>query len=121
MCNAYFADGEWLYLELIDGFSRAIVFLSCHDNNRAETALVEFLQGTSKFGLPSRVRSDQGVENVDIAKHIPSHPDGGEGRGSHITGRSVHNQRIERLWRMSAMLVLLCIIACLHIWRRCTF
>ncbi len=38
-----------------------------------------------------------GGENVDLAHFMVLLR--GEGRGSHLTGRSVHNQRIERLWR----------------------
>ena len=81
----------------IDGFSRMIMFLNCTDNNKAETLLDCFLSGVSKYGIPERVRSDKGLENVAIADYILSKR--GTGRGSMITGKSVHNQRVERLWR----------------------
>ncbi|XP_056111774.1 uncharacterized protein LOC130088816 [Rhinichthys klamathensis goyatoka] len=81
----------------IDGFSRMIVYLKAAMKNSASVVLHSFIEAVNRFGLPSRVRSDKGRENVDVAYFMVSNR--GENRHSHITGRSVHNQRIERLWR----------------------
>jgi hypothetical protein len=83
----------------VDGYSRVPVYLRCSNDNKASTVLSAFLGATVEFGLPSRVRSDRGGENVEIAWHMLSHPLREPNRGGMIVGRSVHNQRIERLWR----------------------
>ena len=81
----------------IDGFSRLPVALSCSDNNKAPTLLHFFTEAVGRFGLPSRVRSDKGLENALIADYMIEKR--GASRCSMITGKSTHNQRIERLWR----------------------
>ena len=81
----------------IDGFSRCIVYLKASSNNRSETVLQLFMKALNKCGWPSRVCSDRGGENIGVATAMVTVR--GTGRGSHIAGRSVHNQRIEQLWR----------------------
>jgi len=58
-----------------------------------------FQEAMVTWGVPSRVRGDMGAENRDVSYFMLSHEARGPGRGSYITGRSVHNSRIERLWR----------------------
>ena len=81
----------------IDGYSRMVVYLKCSSNNRSATVYSLFLEAVRQYGLPSRVRSDQGRENYKVAQHMIEHR--GAERRSMITGNSVHNQRIERFWR----------------------
>ena len=54
------------------------------------------IQAVQEFGLPSRVCMDRGGENIEVVRYMLNHVNCG---GSVITGRSTHNQHIERLWR----------------------
>ena len=70
------------------GFSRVVTYLQAATNNTSQTALSAFLDGVASYGLPLRVRTDQGGENVLIAECMVQQRGG---LGSIIMGRSVHN------------------------------
>ncbi len=79
----------------IDGFSRCVVYLKCSFNNCATSVLDVFLKGISEFGIPFSVRSDHGGENIEIWKFMLCIH---KNSSCVITGASVHNERVERLW-----------------------
>ena len=80
----------------IDGYSRTITFLKCADNNRVSTVLSEFINAVHVHGLPECVRTDLGGENVEVWRYMVEQH---SSRAAVITGSSIHNERIKRLWR----------------------
>lgn len=80
----------------IDGFSRTISYLRCAGNNRSTTVLDAFMEAVECHGMPQKVRSDLGGENVEVWRYMIEHH---SSDGAVIVGSSVHNERIERLWR----------------------
>lgn len=90
---------EWgFYIHgCIDGGTSFVHYLRLSDRNTSAVALQPYVEACEKYQGCSRVRLDAGSENVDIARYQLLVR--GEGRGSVLIGPSVHNQRIERLWR----------------------
>ena len=76
--------------------ARLVTFLKCSTNNRASTVLESFIAATQTFGFPKKLRTDLGGENIEAWDYMVSHH-GDE--SCIITGSSVHNERIERMWR----------------------
>ena len=77
----------------IDGYSRLlIVYLKFTSNIWLTTIYDSFVGAVREHHLPSRVRSDQGGENVLMAQHMIEQR--GSDHGSMIVGSSVHNQHI---------------------------
>ena len=72
-----------------------VTFLKCY-NNRAETVLHSFVDAVQMYGVPKKLRTDMGRENVDAWHYMIDYHNGNE--SCIITGSSVHNERIERLW-----------------------
>lgn len=81
----------------IDGYSRLVPHLKVTSDNKAISALRVFIAGLRNFGVPSRICVDGGSE-FNFARDLMNLLNG-DNRNSALTGSSVHNQRIERLWR----------------------
>lgn len=70
-------------------------------DKKADTILKHYLKAVDTFGLPSRVRFDHGSEGVLVGEFqtaFQAELTGSWERGSFLTGRSVHNTRIEMMW-----------------------
>lgn len=63
------------------------VYLHASDNNRSCTVLQLFIKAVEEYGLPSRVRCDQGGENFDVGTYMLELR--GTGRGSIIAGKVI--------------------------------
>ena len=87
-------------------------------NNRTGIVFTAFLEAISHYGLPSHVRADCGRGNVEVDHFMLAHPERGPQRGSFISGRSVHNQRIERLWTDTFEGCLNSFSSCSMLWRK---
>lgn len=57
-------------MEGIDGYSRTIVYLRCSTNHLASTVMASYSDAVSRFGVPDKVRSDLGGENVDVWRYM---------------------------------------------------
>jgi hypothetical protein len=85
---------------IIDGATRLNVSLVASNNNRADTVYQNFAEATSEFGVPWRMRGDDGGENNRVAEYMDAQ---GPLRNlgpldGFIRGPSVHNTRIEAHW-----------------------
>ena len=45
-----------------------IVYLHCSTNNKSSTVMTEFYEATRMYGIPSRVCSDKGGENILVCQ-----------------------------------------------------
>jgi hypothetical protein len=82
---------------VVDGFTHQILVLKCCTDNKSLTLLDALLESkmVKERSLPIFIRGDGGLENAAIAKLTNSV----NGVRHFLSGRSVHNQRIERMWR----------------------
>jgi hypothetical protein len=87
---------RWVFkVDFIYSPIRFILHLHACNNNSATTVLNLFKESAANYGVPCHVRGDHGTENTLVRDFMQSM----RGNAGFIGGRSVHNQRIERLWR----------------------
>ena len=67
----------------VDEYNCLVIYVKCSDNNTAVTVFQCFTEAVLSYGLPSRVHSDWGRENVNVANFMLQHPERGPGRGHH--------------------------------------
>ena len=60
----------------VDSFSRLVTFLKCSNNNRAETVLQSFVDAIQRYGVPKKLRTDMGGENVDAWDYMINYHNG---------------------------------------------
>ncbi len=105
--NTFYYVTRWRIVThgAIDGYSRLPVYLKASSNNKAETVFQCFQQAVREYGLPSRVRSDKGGENVQVSAYMLNQR--GTGRGSMITGDFIHVIAVEYFSEKGSSLILI--------------
>ena len=69
----------------IDGYLQLITALQASNNNMGQTVLDLFMHAVAVYGVPSCLRGDHGVENIQIAAWIENFR--GTQHGLYIWGR----------------------------------
>ena len=97
-----FTDGHhklirWRFVThcAIDGYSRLVVYVNVQTIIK-QVPCTNSLKAIREYGLPLRIRCDQGRKNIQVVRHMLHHRRVGR---SALVRSSVHNQRIEQLWR----------------------
>ena len=103
----------------IDGLSGLIIYLHCCNSNRPETVRNLFQEKVEGFYWPCRVRSDQGMENIGVARLMLDKF--GPENGSYLTGLSVHNQRMSDFGEMLSPILFNTTGTCSNLWKVSVF
>ena len=85
MANHKLITPYWFVIHSrIDRYSRLVVYLHASTNNQADTVFQLFREATTMYNIPSRVRCDMGLQNIEVGRFMLDAR--GCNRGSIITG-----------------------------------